>query len=150
VEVSGVPYFDKPIHVAIRTREEWLSFTKLPGDWPARPPGAQGQHITPVPRPPISEIDFDRYSLVVLGIGATTGYQLALSEIRDMPDEVWVRYAVIRPGTNCAVAQVIGHPSSSILIPRTAKPLRFYETAAAMDCSSSKNDSEMRQLLEKG
>ena len=31
VELSGVPYFDKPIHVAIRTREEWLSFTKLPG-----------------------------------------------------------------------------------------------------------------------
>jgi hypothetical protein len=150
VELSGVPYFDKPIHVAIRTRDEWLSFTKLPGDWPEQPPAMPGQHITPASRPPISEINFDRYSLVVLGIGATTGYQLALSEIRDMPDEVWVRYAVIRPGTNCAVAQVIGHPSLSILIPRTAKPLRFHETAAAMDCSSSKNDSEMRQLLEKG
>ena len=150
VELSGVPYFDKPIHVAIRTREEWLSFTKLPGHWPEQPPTVPGQHITPVPRPPISEIDFERYSLVVLGIGATTGYQLALSEIREMPDEVWVRYAVIRPGTNCAVAQVIGHPSLSILIPRTTKPVRFYETAAAMDCSSFKNESEMRQLLEKG
>jgi len=151
VDLSGVPYFDKPIHVAIRTHEEWLSFTKLPGAWPVRPPGAPGQqHMTPVPRPPISEIDFDRYSLVVLGIGATTGYQLALSEIRDMPDEVWVRYAVIRPGTNCAVAQELGHPALSILIPKTSKPVRFHETAAAMDCSSFKNDSEMRQLLEKG
>jgi hypothetical protein len=150
VELSGVPYFNKPIHVAIRNREEWLSFTKLPGDWPVRPPGVPGQHMTPVPRPPISEIDFDRYSLVVLGIGATTGYQLALSEIRDMPDEVWVRYAVIRPGTNCAVAQELGHPSLSILIPRTAKPLRFHETAAVMDCSSFKNNSEMRQLVETG
>ena len=149
VELSSVPYFDKPILLAIRTREEWLSFTKLPGDWPARPPGAPGQHITPTPRPPISEIDFGRYSLVVVGIGATTGYQLALSEIRDMTNEVWVRYAVIRPGTNCAVAQEIGHPSLSILIPRTTKPVRFHETAAAMDCSSFQNDSEMRQLLEK-
>jgi hypothetical protein len=84
-----------------------------------------------------------------LGIGATTGYQLALSEIREMPDEVWVRYAIIRPGTNCAAAQVIGHPSLSILIPRTTKPVRFYETAAAIDRSSFKNESEMRQLLEK-
>jgi len=105
--------------------------------------------MTPDPRPPVAEIDFDRYSLVVIGIGVTTGYQLAVSEIKDMPDEVWVRYAVLRPGTNCAVAQVIGHPYLSILIPRTTKPLRFHETAAAMDCSSSKNDSEVRQLLEK-
>ena len=150
VELSGVPYFNKPIHVAIRTREEWLSFTKRRGDWPGPPPSIPGQGITPAPRPPISEIDFGRYSLVVVGIGVTTGYQLALSEIRDMPDEVWVRYAAIRPGTNCAVAQVIGHPSLTILIPRTTKPIRFQETAAAMDCSSFKNDSEMRQLLEKG
>jgi hypothetical protein len=147
VELSGVPYFDQPIHVVIRTREEWLSFTKRRGDWPEQPPG---QRITPVPRPPISEIDFDRYSLVVVGIGATTGYQLALSEIREMPDEVWVRYAVIRPGTNCAVAQVIGHPSLSILIPKTRKSVSFHATAAAMDCSSLKNESEMRELLEKG
>ena len=63
VELSGVPYFDKPIHVAIRTREEWLSFTKRRGDWPEPPPSITGQHITAVPRPPISEIDFDRYSL---------------------------------------------------------------------------------------
>jgi hypothetical protein len=147
VELSGVPYFDKPIHVSIRTREEWLSFTKLAGDWPQQPPRPPGQHLTPAPRPPISEIDFDRYSLIVIGIGAKTGYQLALSEIRDMPDEVWVRYAVIRPGTNCAVAQVLGHPSLSILIPKTAKPVRFGETAAVMDCSSSKSDSEMRELL---
>jgi hypothetical protein len=150
VELFGVPYFDKPVHVAIRTHDEWMSFTKLRGDWPEQPPTAPGQHIAPVPRPPISEIDFGRYSLVVVGIGATTGYQLAVSEIRDMPGEVWVRYAVIRPGTNCAVAQEIGHPSLTILIPRTTKPLRFHETAAAMDCSSFKNDSEMRQLLENG
>jgi hypothetical protein len=150
VELSGVPYFDKPIHLVVRTPEEWISFSRLRGDWPEQPPTAPGQHITPVPRPPISEIDFGRYSLVVVGIGATTGYQLALSEIRDMPGEVWVRYAVIRPGTNCAVAQVLGHPSLSILIPKTTKPVRFHETAAAMDCSSFKNESEMRQLLEKG
>lgn len=149
VELTGVPYFDKPVHVAIRTREEWLSFTKRRGDWPEQPPTVPGQRLTTAPRPPISEIDFERYSLVIIGIGATTGYQLALSEIRDTPDEVWVRYAVIRPGTNCAVAQVIGHPSLNILIPKTSKPVRFYETAAAMDCSSLKNDSEMRELLEK-
>jgi hypothetical protein len=149
VELSGVPYFDRPIRVAIRPREEWLSFTKRRGDWPEPPPSIPGQRISPVPRPPISEIDFGRYSLLVVGIGATTGYQLALSEIRDMPDEVWVRYAAIRPGTNCAVAQEIGHPLLTILIPRTTKPARFHETAAAMDCSSFKNDSEMRQLLEK-
>jgi hypothetical protein len=87
---------------------------------------------------------------VVIGIGVTTGYQLAVGEIKDMPDEVWVRYAVLRPGPNCAVTQVIGHPALSILIPRTTKPVRFYETAAAMDCSRFKTDSEMRQLLEKG
>src|ERR1700678_2647685 len=94
----------------------------------------------------------DRFRAVLsrsLGYRATTGYQLALSEIREMPDEVWVRYAIIRPGTNCAAAQVIGHPSLSILIPRTTKPVRFYETAAAKDRSSFKNESEMRQLLEK-
>jgi hypothetical protein len=48
------------------------------------------------------------------------------------------------------VAQVIGHPSLSILIPKTTKPVRFHETAAAMDCSSFNNDSEMRQLLNGG
>jgi PrcB C-terminal len=149
VELSGVPYFDQPIHLAIRTREEWLSFTKRRSDWPEQPPTVPGQHLTAAPRPPISVIDFDRYSLVIIGIGARTGYQLAVSEIRETPDEVWVRYAVIRPGTNCAVAQVVGHPSLSILIPKTIKLVRFYETAAAMDCSSFKNDPEMRQLLEK-
>lgn len=150
VELPGVPYFDKPVHVAIRTREEWLSFTKLRGDWPEPPPSIPGQHITPAPRQPISEIDFHQYSLIVVGIGATTGYQLAVSEIRDMPDEVWVRYAVLRPGPNCAVAQEIGHPSLSILIPKTRKSIRFHETAAVMDCSSFKNESEMRQLLGRG
>jgi hypothetical protein len=88
VDLSGVLYFNKPIHVAIRTHDEWMSFTKLRGDWPEHPPTVPGQHITPAPRPPISEIDFGRYSLVVVGIGATTGYQLAVSKIRDMPGEV--------------------------------------------------------------
>jgi hypothetical protein len=150
VELSGVPYFDKPVHLAIRTREEWLSFTKRRGDWPEPPPSNPGQHMTPVPRPPISEIDFGQYSLVVVGIGATTEYQLAVSEIRDMPDEVWVRYAVLRPRPNCAVAQEIGHPSFSIFLPKTRKPVRFHETVAVMDCSSFKNQSEMHQLLGKG
>jgi hypothetical protein len=28
------------------------------------------------------------FSFLIIGIGATTGYQLALSEVRDLPDEV--------------------------------------------------------------
>jgi hypothetical protein len=38
VELPDVPYFDHPIHVAIRTRQEWLAFTQLPSDWPEQPP----------------------------------------------------------------------------------------------------------------
>jgi hypothetical protein len=42
-----------------------------------------------------------------------------------------VSYAVIRPGPNCAVAQEIGHPSLSILLQKTRKPVRFHESGAA-------------------
>jgi hypothetical protein len=147
VEVFRVPYFDNPIHVAIRTREEWLAFAKLPGDWPEQPPTVPGQHITPAPNRPISEIDFDRYSLLVIGIGAKTGWQLAVVDIRDLPTEVQVQYAVLRPGSNCAVAQVLGHPSISVLIPKTTKPVRFNEVAAVLDCTNYKSGPEMRGLL---
>jgi hypothetical protein len=143
VELSGTPQFDKPIHVAIRTPAEWLAFTKSPGDWPP-------QNTTPAPQPPIAEIDFDRYSLVIIGIGARTGYQLAISDIRDLPNEIQVRYAVLQPGPNCAVAQVLGHPSVSVLIPKTTKPVRFNETAAAIDCCNhAESSQEMRELLGK-
>jgi hypothetical protein len=147
VELPGVPYFNKPIHVAIRTREEWLSFTERRGDWPEPPPSIPGQRITPAPRPPISEIDFHRYSLLVIGIGAKTGWQLALVDIRDLPTEVLVQYSVLRPGSNCAVAQVLGHPSISVLIPKTTKPVRFNEIAAVLDCANYKSVPEMRGLL---
>jgi hypothetical protein len=147
VEVFRVPYFNNPIHVAIRTREEWLAFAKLPGDWPERPRVVPGQLVTPASQPPISEIDFDRYSLIVIGIGATTGWQLAVVDIRDLPTEVRVQYAVLRPGSNCAVAQVVGHPSISVLIPKTTKLVRFNEVAAVSDCANYKSGPEMRELL---
>jgi hypothetical protein len=123
----------------------------LPGDWPEPPPTAPGQHVTAAPKPPvpasISEIDFDRYSVLVIGIGATTGWQLAVIDIRDFPTEVRVQYAVLRPGSNCAVAQVLGHPSISVLIPKTTKPVRFNEVAAVLDCANYKSSPEMQELL---
>jgi hypothetical protein len=149
VELFGVPQFDHPVYVAIRTREEWLSFTKLRGDWPVRPPVAPGQNLTPIPQPPVSEIDFDKYSLLVLEIGGRTGYSISFQQVREMGNELWVQFDVLRPGNDCAVAQVLLHPYLTVLIPRTSKPVRFYEVTAAMDCSNRKGSSEMRALLGK-
>jgi hypothetical protein len=149
VDLRGVPQFREPVYLAIRTRDEWISFTKLRGEGPPQSPTVPGQNLTPIPQPPVSEIDFDRYSLLVIGIGGRTGYSLSVQQVREMGNELWVQFAVLRPGNDCAVAQVYGHPYVVVLIPRTSKPVRFNEVAAAIDCSNRKSSSEMRELLGK-
>jgi hypothetical protein len=148
VGLRGVPQFRDPVYAAIRTRAEWLTFTNLRGEEPPPTPNVPGQILTPVPKPPVSEVDFDRFTLLVIGIGGRTGWSLSVQEIFAMGDELWVQYAVLRPGKDCAVAQVYGHPYVTVLIPRTSKPVRFNETNAAIDCNTRKSSSEMRQLFE--
>jgi PrcB C-terminal len=149
VDLRGVPRFRDPVYLAIRTRDEWISFTKLRGEDPPQPPTVPGQILTPIPQPPVSEIDFDRYSLLVIGIGGRTGYSVSVQQVREMGNELWVQYVVLRPGNDCAVAQVYVHPYVTVLIPQTNKPVRFNEVAAAIDCSDRKSSSEMRELLGK-
>jgi hypothetical protein len=149
VDLRGVPRFRDPVYLAIRTGDEWISFTKLRGEDPPQPPTVPGQILTPIPQPPVSEIDFDRYSLLVIGIGGRTGYSVSVQQVREMGNELWVQYVVLRPGNDCAVAQVYGHPYVTVLIPRTNKSVRFNEVAAAIDCSDRKSSSEMRELLGK-
>ena len=118
VDLRGVPRFRDPVYLAIRTRDDWMSFAKLRGEDPPQLPTVSGQNVTPIPQAPVSEIDFDKYSLLVIGIGERTGYSLSVEQVREMRNELWVQFVVLRPGKDCAVPQVSGHPYVTVLIPR--------------------------------
>jgi hypothetical protein len=149
VELAGVPLLSEPVYLAIRTREEWLAFTKLRSDWQEQPPPLPGQILTPAPQHPVSEIDFDKYSVLVISIGPRTGYSIALEQVRAMGKELSVKFVVLKPGKDCMVAQVVQLPLITALIPRTTKPVRFNEVTADIDCSNSNSIVETRKLLEK-
>jgi hypothetical protein len=147
VSLRGVPQFREPVYLAIRTRAEWLTFTKMHGEEPPQTPTVPGQVLTPIPQPPVSEVDFDRYTLLVIGIGGRTGYSVSIERIVEIGEEIQVRFDVLRPGRDCAVAQVYGHPYVTVLIPQTDKPVRFNEVAADIDCANRKSSLEMRELI---
>src|SRR5580693_7711959 len=92
IRLRGVPQFGEPVYAAIRTREEWLKFTE-PRDLPPTPL-VPGQILTPIPPPPVSEVDFDKFTLLFIGIGGRTGWSLSVQEIVAMGDELWVQYIV--------------------------------------------------------
>jgi len=98
VDLRGVPRFRDPVYLAMRTRDDWMSFAKLRGEDPPQLPTVSGQNVTPIPQAPVSEIDFDKYSLLVIGIGERTGYSLSVEQVREMGNELWVQFVVLRPG----------------------------------------------------
>jgi hypothetical protein len=147
VSLRGVPQFRDSVYLAIRTRAEWLTFTKLHGEEPPQAPTVPGQVLTPIPQPQVSEVDFDKYTLLIIGIGGRTGYRVSIERIFETGGETLVLFDVLRPGRDCAVAQVYGHPYVTALIPQSSKPVRFKEVDVDMDCANEKINSEMRKLI---
>jgi hypothetical protein len=106
----------------IATREEWEAFyLEHAGVANAAPP-----------------VDFSTYRIVAGGIGivAAGGAQLAVERVYELSNTVLVQGVVVRPGSNCLVAQMVSWPSTAILIPQSDKPVSISMPTVVHDCPS--------------
>jgi hypothetical protein len=75
---------------------------------------------------PMPEIDFEKYTLVVGGLGfqVTGGVKLAIGDIRESDSQITIQaYRVLPDFENCAVTADVAWPTIGILFEKTSKDI---------------------------
>lgn len=111
----------------IGSQEEWESFfnqsltymTFLVGQSPIAP-----------------ALDFEQHQIVTGGMGVqnTGGYLLSVNQVSELENEIIIHTLMIRPSANCLVPLAISYPSTTILIEKTNKPIRFSLSQLVDEC----------------
>ncbi len=86
-------------------------------------------------RPALPAVDFAQQMVVVAAMGTqnTGGYSIAVEQV-SFGSEVLVDVLERSPGRTCGVSQVLTQPVDAVVVPSSAAPVRFQETAAVYDC----------------
>lgn len=85
---------------------------------------------------PMPEVDFNRYTLVVGGLGfqSSGSIDLAIGRIIELSDTIYINAIQIVPGRGCAVTADVAYPTTGILLKKTNKKIIAYLDKAVSDC----------------
>jgi hypothetical protein len=91
-----------------------------------------GQAPTPA-RPPV---DFARDVVILAAMGArpSTGFSVAITEVRVHDGTFWVRITEQSPGRNCAAGDAITSPVHAVRAPREATTAQFIVARVETRC----------------
>jgi hypothetical protein len=98
-----------------------------------------GQPSDPTAHVPLSDVDFDRFMLLVVSTGpkGSSGYAVSISSIfREEARGIVVSVLDVGPGNQCAVMSIVSYPEVFALIPKTEESIRFQIAEAKTDCNN--------------
>ncbi len=122
------PRIEEPWSRTITSQQEWndhfnqsLAYMQFP----------VGEAPTPM------EIDFEQYQILSggLGIKPSTGHYIAINEVKELDDRIWVHVLSVSPGANCSSGAMITYPSITLLVKKTDKPFVFTVSHLSEDCA---------------
>jgi hypothetical protein len=127
-----------PAYLVIRSSAEWIAYWSVPGRLSM--PIPIGQPSDPTAHVPLSDVDFDRFTLLVVSTGpkGSSGYAVSISSIfREEARGIVVSVLDVGPGGNqCAVMSIVSYPEVFALIPKTEESIRFQIAEAKTDCNN--------------
>jgi parallel beta-helix repeat protein len=88
------------------------------------------------PKPPLPEIDFSNTTVIAVFMGefGTSGYEIEIQEIADMPKCVVVDLEKTYPGYGCILYQVMTQPYHIVKIPKVDKEITFDTAEKVIHC----------------
>jgi hypothetical protein len=110
-----------PTHLVIKSSDQWLRF------WESMKIDQERFVYSPTPSlDKVPEVDFGRYTLIVVGTGATSGgFGISIQNIVESSHSIRVSVLEKKPGHNCAGAAVSISPFVVASIPATSKKVTF-------------------------
>src|ERR1700722_943969 len=121
-----------PAHyVAVRSRDEWVAYWE-----PLRPRIWQTPTTTTAPTVPQPEVDFSKYIVLIASSGCkpSGGYGLQLDSIQEDKSGLIVNIIETERGRGCGVAPVVTNPTIHVLIPQTARKIKFNTSKVIHNC----------------
>jgi hypothetical protein len=127
-----------PAYLVIQSSAEWIAYWSVPGRLSR--PIPIGQPSDPTAHAPPSDVDFDRFTLLVVSTGpkGSLGYAVSISSIiREEARGIVVSVLDVGPGGNqCAVMSMLSYPMVFALIPKTEESIRFQISEVKTDCNN--------------
>jgi hypothetical protein len=102
-------------------------------DWETAWAQLQGSHS---PRPARPDVDFSRDVVILAAMGTrpSTGYAVAITEVRVHDGTFYVRVTERSPGRSCMVGDAITSPVHAVRAPREATRAEFVVTRVETRC----------------
>jgi len=119
-----------PTRLVIKSSDQWLRF------WEIMKIDQERFVHSPAPSTDKApEVDFSRYTLIVVGTGATSGgFGISIQNIVESRHSIRVSVLEKKPGHNCAGAAVSISPFVVASIPATSKKVTFEFTGTETTC----------------
>ncbi|SRR6266851_9303655 len=127
--ICGKP--DPAIFIAVRSRDEWVSYWE-----PLRPRIWQTATNEAAPIVPTPEVDFSKNIVLVASLGCKSsgGYKVEIESIKENQSELSVNVKATDAGSHCAVTAARTNPTIQVLIPQTAKKIKFNISKTVLNC----------------
>ena len=120
-------------YTAVRSRDEWAAYWE-----PLRPRIWQTPTMATAPTVPQPEVDFAKYIVLVASSGCkpSGGYKVQVDSIQQDNSGLTVNVIETEPGKGCAVTAMVTRPTMHVLIPQTARKIRFRISKAIFNCEN--------------